>query len=85
MRRGAFRNTRERKSCERLQSSDCRGAEARLRGLGQRPDAEVLAAGDLLAVPVLPLLARSERKAEGLDVERAALRRVGGDHGESLR
>ena len=60
-----------------------RRAEARLRGLGQRPDPEMLAAGDLLAVPVLAVFTRTERKAKGLNVELAALRRVGRDHGEA--
>src|SRR5439155_23301774 len=60
-----------------------RRAEARLRGLGQRPDAEVLAAGDLLAVPVLPVLTRTEREAKGLNVELAALRRVVRDRADA--
>jgi hypothetical protein len=60
-----------------------RCAEACLRSLGQGPDTEVHAAGDLLAVPVLPVPARRERKAEGLDVELAAPRRVRGDHREA--
>src|SRR6266702_7075002 len=55
-----------------------RGAEARLRRLRERPDTEVLAAGDAPAGVVAIALAL-QREAERIDEQLAALRRVGGD------
>src|SRR4051812_11560798 len=56
-------------------------AEARLRRLRERPDAEVLAAADALAVDVV--VAARQRQAERVDEELAALRGVGGDDGDA--
>ena len=53
--------------------------EAGLGGLAQRPDPEVPGAGERLAVPVLRALASRQREAERVDIELAALRRIGGD------
>ena len=59
------------------------GAEARLRRLGERPDAEMLAAPNPLAVEVLTAGVGLERKPQRVDVQLAALRRVGRDHGDA--
>src|SRR5919204_3557585 len=59
-----------------------RGAEARLGGLRQRPDTEVLAAADLVRVVVPVSLAAGERQAQRVDVQLAAVGRVGGDNGQ---
>src|SRR5207244_1060929 len=53
--------------------------EARLRRLGQRPDAEVLAGPDPLAVEVVVPRARLERQAERVDEQLPTPRRIGGD------
>jgi hypothetical protein len=58
-------------------------SEAGLGGLAQRPDPEVLGAGELLAVPVLRALGSCQREAEGVDVELAGLRRIGCDDREA--
>src|SRR3954470_1476542 len=60
-----------------------RGPEARLGGLGQRPDSEVLAAPDLLAVVVLVITAAFERQPERVDVQLAGGGRVERDHGHA--
>jgi hypothetical protein len=59
------------------------GAEARLRRLGQRPDAEMLTAPDPLAVEVLTAGVGLERKPQRVDVQLVTLRRVGRDHGNA--
>jgi hypothetical protein len=56
------------------------GSEARLGRLAQWPDAEMPAAGDLLAVEVLIALRMLQRKADGVDVETAAGPGIRGDH-----
>src|SRR5450755_447334 len=56
-----------------------RGPEARLSGLGQRPDPQGLAARDLLAVEVVAAVAL-ERQPKRLDVQLAAGGRIGRDH-----
>jgi len=56
-----------------------RRPEARLGGLGQRPDTEGLAAGDLLAVVIVGAVAL-ERQPKRLDVQLAAGRRIGRNH-----
>lgn len=56
------------------------GAEARLRRLSERPDAEMLAAANSLAVEVLTAGVGLERKPQRVEVQLAALRRVGRDH-----
>jgi hypothetical protein len=56
-----------------------RALEAGLGGLTKRPDREVPGAGELLAVPVLRALGSRQREAERVDLELAALRRIGGD------
>ena len=55
-------------------------AEARLGSLRQRPHPEMFAPVDSLAVEVVAALAGLERKAQRVDVELAALRRVRRDH-----
>ena len=52
-------------------------AEAGVRGLSQRPDSEVLAARDLLAVEVVVAFAGFKRKPERVDIELAAFGCVG--------
>jgi len=59
------------------------GTEARLRRLGERPDAEMLAATNSLAVEVLTTRVGLERKSQGSDVQLTTLRRVCGDHGDA--
>jgi len=53
--------------------------EAGLGGLTKRPDREVPGAGELLGVPVLRALGSRQREAERVDIELAALRRIGRD------
>src|SRR5919204_6269738 len=60
-----------------------RFAEARLGGLGQRPDTEVLAAADLVSVVVPVILAAGERQPQRVDVQLAAVGRVGRDNGQA--
>ena len=54
-------------------------AEARLCGLGKWPYAEVLRAGEGLAVKVLATVVRAERKSQCADVEIPARLRIWGD------
>jgi len=56
-----------------------RRPEARLGGLGQRPDPERLATGDLLAVVIVAALAL-QRQPRGVDVQLATGGRIGRDH-----
>jgi hypothetical protein len=55
-------------------------AEARLRGLAQGPDAEVLGSLDVLTVQLVVALGRPKRQPEGGDVERPTLPDAAGDH-----
>src|SRR5207245_1047403 len=56
-----------------------RRPEARLSGLGQRPDTERLATGDLLAVVIVAALT-FQRRPKRVDVELATGGRIGRDH-----
>ena len=54
--------------------------EARVSGLGERPDPERLAACDLLAV-VIPVTLALQRESQRIDIQAAAVDRIGSDHG----
>jgi hypothetical protein len=60
------------------------GPEARLGGLRQRPNAERLAAGELLAVVVAVTLA-VQRKTQRVDIQAAAAGGIGSDYGPRSR
>src|SRR5258708_3557038 len=71
---------------DRPRDGPSRRPEARLGGLGQRPDAEGLAPVDLLAVVIVVAVAL-ERQPESVDVKLATGGRVGRDprHGREER